>query len=86
MNKMVLQPPSEIIQRYIDEFNNNQELTVVEEVMSELFGKYLDNQNLRDILIKVTALNSLYNTNIYAIVKMAKHILNSILCPRSLLP
>src|SRR3990172_2016078 len=44
--------------------------------MSELFGKYPSNQKLRDILIKATALNSLYNTNIYATVKLAKHILN----------
>jgi len=76
MNKTVIQPSVEMVQKYISRFDNDDELTVVEDVLSELFGKYPDNQKLRDILIKATTLNSLYNTNIYAIVKMAKHILN----------
>jgi hypothetical protein len=76
MNKKIIRPSVEIVQSYISKFNNDQELTVVEDVLAELFGKYPDNQIFRDILIKATTLNSLYNTNIYAIVKMAKHILN----------
>ena len=76
MNKKVIHPSVEIVQHYIEKFNNDQELTVVEDVLSELFRKYPNNQSLRDILIKATTLNSLYNTNIYAIVTKAKHILN----------
>lgn len=76
MNKIVIHPSVAMVQKYISRFDNNQELTVVEDVLSELFGKYPNNQKLRDILIKATTLNSLYNTNIFAIVKMAKHILN----------
>ena len=76
MNKIVIRPSVELVQKYISRFDNDQELTAVEDVMSELFGKYPSNQKLRDILIKATALNSLYNTNIYATVKLAKHILN----------
>lgn len=75
MNKIVIDLSIEIVQQYIDKFDDDQELTVVEDVLLELFGKYPDNQNLRDILIKATILNSLYNTNIYAIVRVAKHIL-----------
>ncbi len=39
-----------------------------------MFGKYPDNHALRDVLIKATALNSLYSTNIYAIVRTAQNI------------
>ncbi len=76
MNKTVIQPSVEMVQKYISRFDNDDELIVVEDVLSELFGKYPNNQKLRDILIKTTTLNSLYNTNIYAIVTMAEHILN----------
>ncbi len=76
MNKKIETPSVEVVQKYIDEFNNNREFVVVEDTLSELFRKYPRNQSLQEILIKSTVLNSLYNTNIYAIVKMADHILN----------
>ena len=75
MNKMIDNLSAEVIHDYIKKFNERQDLTIVEEVLSELFEKYPNNQNLRDILIKVTTLNALFSTNIFAIVEVSKHIL-----------
>ena len=75
MSKVVEIPTVELVQKYINIFNDDNDLVLVENVLSELFGKYPDNHNLRDVLIKATALNSLYSTNIYAIVRMAEHIM-----------
>ncbi|HLA86931.1 MAG TPA: hypothetical protein VJL10_02815 [Anaerolineales bacterium] len=74
MSKVVEIPTVELVQKYINKFNDDNELVLVENVLSELFEKYPDNHNLRDVLIKAAALNSLYSTNIYAIVRMAEHI------------
>ena len=74
MNQTIDFPSAELAQEYIDKFDSNKELVMVEEVLSELFGKYPNNKELRDILIKVSTLNSLYSTQIYATIEMAKHI------------
>ncbi len=74
MNQTIDLPSVELVQEYISKFDGDKELVIVEEVLSELFGKYPNNQELCDILIKAAALNSLYNTHIFAIVKMANHI------------
>ncbi|MBM3179782.1 MAG: hypothetical protein FJZ86_05445 [Chloroflexi bacterium] len=74
MNKTIELPSVELIQKYINKFDSNNSLVIVENTLSELFGKYPDNSDLRDVLIKAAVLNSLYYTNIYAIVKMAEHI------------
>lgn len=74
MSKVIELPSVELIQKYINEFDSNNDLVIVEDTLSELFGKYPDNHNLHNVLVKATVLNSLYYTNIYAIVKMAEHI------------
>ncbi len=45
MNKTVIQPSVEMVQKYISRFDNDQELTVVEDVLSELFGNILTTKN-----------------------------------------
>jgi hypothetical protein len=80
--RMEVQFPSiELIQKYIDKFDNNNEFTIVELALSELFERYPNNQDLQIVLIKVIVLDSLYNTNIRmggenALVKVANHILS----------
>jgi hypothetical protein len=69
-----IKPSIELVQEYINKFDSNRDLVIVEETLSELFGKYPDNRSLRDVLIKATILNSLYSTNIFAIVRVAEHI------------
>jgi len=70
MRKEVEIPTVELVKKY-----NSR--TVEEEVLSELFGKYPENHSLRDVLIKSTALDSLYSTNIYAIVGVARRIVEA---------
>jgi hypothetical protein len=69
-------PTPELVQEYINKFDNDSELIAVENALLELFRRYPSNQSLPEILIKVATLNSLYATNIYATVKVANHILN----------
>ena len=40
MNQTIDFPSAELAQEYIDKFDSNKELVMVEEVLSELFGKY----------------------------------------------
>jgi hypothetical protein len=77
MSKEVETPTVELVQRFINNFDKNDNLVVVEDVLSELFRRYPRNYILRDVLIKVTALNSLYSTQIYAVVEVAKHIVEA---------
>ena len=76
MNREIVIPSIESVREYLNKFDRNKELVVVEDVLAELFARYPGNQNLRDVLIKATVLNALYSTNIYDIVKMANHILS----------
>jgi hypothetical protein len=74
MSKEVVIPTVDMVQKYIDKFDNDNDLVLVEDVLSELFERYPSNDVLRDVLIKATTLNSLYSTNIYAIVRTAQNI------------
>lgn len=47
---------------------------VMEQALTELFGKYPRNDSNPHILLKVTALNALYSTRILALEDMARHI------------
>ena len=81
MNKAIVSPSIELVQKYINEFNHDPELILSEDALSFLFTIYPTNQELRYVLIKVTLLDSLYNTNLRmggknAVVKVASHILS----------
>jgi hypothetical protein len=76
MSKSIESPSVELIEKYVNKFNNETRFVVVENVLSEIFEKYPNNDNLRDVVVKATILNSLYSTNIYAIVRVSQHITN----------
>jgi hypothetical protein len=50
------------------------ENTVVEQALRDLFGQYPHNNNEAHVLLKVVALDRLYSTNIYAVHVMAHQI------------
>ena len=50
------------------------ENSIVEQALRDLFGQYPHNNNEAHVLLKVVALNRLYSTNIYAVHHMAHHI------------
>ncbi|MGB9456265.1 MAG: hypothetical protein WCB12_09495 [Bryobacteraceae bacterium] len=52
----------------------DQENLIVEQALNELFGRYPGNNDLPHVLLKVAALNSLYSTQIFAVVEVARNI------------
>jgi hypothetical protein len=47
---------------------------MTEQTLAELFGQYHDNSDLKHVLLKVVAVNSLYGTRIFAVETVARHI------------
>lgn len=62
MTKVVMTPSLIQIEQAVDEFDAENE--VIEEALRHLFTTYPDNINRSHVLLKVTALNTLYSTQI----------------------
>jgi hypothetical protein len=54
--------------------NKFNEQDVVEQALTELFGRYPRNDSNPHVLLKVASLNALYHTNILALEDVARHI------------
>lgn len=67
-------PSPDLVNEYISRFVQDESIGLADVVLNRIFRLYPTNTNLEDIVIKVVLLNSLYNTNVYAVVDMAKHI------------
>lgn len=52
----------------------DEENSVLEQALKELFGRFPRNDNNSHVLLKVAALNALYHTNILALEDVARHI------------
>jgi len=65
-------PTPELVSTY--QLKQDFGFTTTENALVELFEVFPKNQTLEHILLKVAALNSLYNTNIYATYTVAEHI------------
>jgi hypothetical protein len=72
-------PTKEIVRAACEKFDRDN--SVVEEALKELFNQYPSNNDVRHVLLKVVALNSLYSTQIFVysekipnVVDMARHI------------
>jgi hypothetical protein len=64
-------PTQELVRAACKDFDEN---LIVEQALSELFGRYPSNNDLPHVLLKVAALNSLYSTQIFAVVEVARNI------------
>jgi hypothetical protein len=62
MNEIVTMPSAENVRQAVAEFDI--ESRILEEALRELFGQYPQNTNAAHVLLKVTALNALYSTQI----------------------
>ena len=69
-----MQPTIEAINNAVINFDN--EYRDVEASIESVFGNYPSNDNFRNVLIKTVMLNQLYNTQIYGVVEVAKHIVS----------
>lgn len=67
-------PNNKLIEEYIDKFNKDERYYLADQAIIKLFQKFPENKHLEDILLKISVINDLYSTNIFATFIMAKHI------------
>jgi hypothetical protein len=70
---MLIKPTPDIISTYAKRFEN-EEYGSTDKAISKLFRIFPYNNQLDEVLLKVAAVNNLYNTNIYAVFDVARHI------------
>ncbi len=67
-------PTNDLVDKYIDQFNNDERYYPADQAIIKLFGAFPNNKKLKDILLKISVINYLYSTNIFGTFIMAKHI------------
>jgi hypothetical protein len=67
-------PSNNLIESYIDKFNRDERYYLADRAIEKLFNAFPENKRVEDILLKLSVINDLYNTNIYATYIMASHI------------
>ncbi len=73
----ISKPNKKEIQKYLDKWDSLENYVLQESALDKLFFEtYQKNTDISDILIKASALNDFYSTNIFSIFPVAKHILN----------
>ena len=77
MLNTILKPSEEIIGRYVDKFNNDERYSLADKIIRRLINTFPSNKKLSDILVKVSIINDLYSTNIFATFRLYKHISKS---------
>lgn len=71
------QPNSKEVEKYLKKWDSMENYVLQENALDKLFLKtYPNNTEIEDILIKASALNDFYSTNIFSIFSVAKHILD----------
>lgn len=74
---MILEiPTSSLVIRYNQKFENDERYYLADQAIIKLFSKFSENTDIKDILLKISVINDLYSTNIFATFEMAKHILS----------
>lgn len=75
-NCNVPEPSIEQVLYYLDKWDNLEDYRIQEEALDELYaGDYSTNKDLKKIIIKCSALNDFYSTNIFKIYPVALRIL-----------
>jgi hypothetical protein len=69
-------PTNELVDEYVDKFNNDERYYLADQAIINLFQKFPENRKLEDILLKISVINDLYSTNIFGTFIMARHILS----------
>ena len=70
-------PSCEEVERYLHRWNTTADLFQPETVLKKLFTEtHPKNNSIDDIILKVAALNTVYNTYIYSVYPVAQHILS----------
>lgn len=69
-------PCKEEVKKYLDVWDKNTRLVESEKAIRKVFEEYPKNNDLSEILIKASTLNTLYSTNIFSILPVAENILD----------
>lgn len=70
-------PSKNDVEKYLKKWDSLENYVLQESALDKLFFyTYPNNTDINDILIKASALNDFYSTNIFSIFSVAKHILN----------
>ena len=65
------------VQKYLDKWNSLGSYVVQEEALDDLYLKtYPSNTDIKQVIIKVSALNDFYSTNIFKVYPVAQHIID----------
>lgn len=74
MNAPVLERPTPaLVIKYGEQFDQSN-AALTDQALTQLVAAFPDNRDVSAVLLKATAINSLYATNIYAIFQVAQHI------------
>lgn len=70
-------PNKKEVEKYLKKWDALENYVLQESALDKLFfDTYPNNTDINDVLIKASALNDFYSTNIFSIFPVAKHILN----------
>ncbi|MCU9533553.1 hypothetical protein [Streptococcus sp. CSL10205-OR2] len=70
-------PNQKEVEKYLEKWDSLENYVLQENALDKLFfTTYPKNVDIDDILIKVSALNDFYSTNIFSVFPVAKHILS----------
>jgi len=76
-NPNIPTPSENEVRHYLDKWDALENYTLQENALKKLFFQtYPQNTDIDDVLIKVSALNDFYSTNIFSVFTVAKHIVN----------
>lgn len=77
MNANIPRPCKQEVKKYLDLWDSLDNYVLQERSLDKLFIEtFPNNTEIEDILIKASALNDFYSTNIFSIFSVAKHILS----------
>ena len=77
MNVPVPIPNQKSIRKYLEKWQTLEKYTLTEGALGLLFCELCpDNSDIESVLLKVSALNDFYTTNIYDTYSVSKHILS----------
>lgn len=68
-------PTNNLVAKYIDKFNSNERYYPADQAIIKLFSAFPENKNLEDILLKISVINDMYSTQVYATYRLSQHIL-----------
>ena len=74
MKEIQIPATKDLVDEYNDKFNKDEKDSSADQAIINLFQKFPENKRLEDILLKFSAINTLYSTNIFDKFKMATHI------------